>query len=349
MPNVWNAIYLGTAPIIDPTEGNNLAENAAGLVGQTFGAINDPLLHRVVELTANDLNSDGTLNQNNNVSNDTFTADVGSGLQTFTFDAATAYSVTITYANGSTTTATLVLFQSTSGHTFIAPGLTPAANTALLAQPLRSITINSVVTSNATGLNPIRPDLVFLACFVAGTSILTPNGEVPAESLSPGDMVTTLDRGAQRLIWVGHSHVTGNGRHAPIRFAPGAISNAVPLEVSPQHRMLIRGWRAELLFGEPEVLVAACHLVDGDRISRAPRDIVTYTHLMFDQHEIVHAAGVPSESFNPGADILRENQVIRAELADLFPELSRRLPDGPLLPASRPLTRGAEARALRYT
>ncbi len=347
MPNVWNSIYLGTAPIIDPTEGNTLAENAAALVGQTFGAINDPLLHRVVEVTANDLNGDASLNQNNNISNDTFTADIGAGLQTFVFDAATAYSVTITYANGSTTTATLVLFQSTTGQTFIAPGLTPAANAALLSQPLRSITINSVVTNNTLGLNPVRLDLVFLTCFVAGTPILTPDGEVPVECLRPGDAVATLDNGVQRLIWVGQCTVSGHGRHAPIRFATGAIGNPVPLEVSPQHRMLIRGWRAELLFGEPEVLVAACHLVNGDRISRAPRDSVTYVHLMFDRHEIVHAAGVPSESFNPGADVLRENRGIRAELAALFPDLSNHLPDGPLLPPSRPLTRGIEARALR--
>lgn len=47
---IWNAIHLGAGSIIDPTEGNTLAENAGLLVGQTFGgpgltpAANAPLV-----------------------------------------------------------------------------------------------------------------------------------------------------------------------------------------------------------------------------------------------------------------------------------------------------------------
>ncbi len=185
--------------------------------------------------------------------------------------------------------------------------------------------------------------LLFPPCFVAGTPVLTPVGEVPVEALAPGDRVMTLDRGPRRLVWVGRRTVGGRGRFAPVRFAPGAIGNPVALDVSPQHRMLVRGWRAELLFGETEVLVAAAHLVDGDRIARAPRDHVTYVHLLFDRHEIVLAAGVPSESFNPGATILRADRAIRQELAGLFPDFAGDM----LHPLARPLPPGAEARALR--
>lgn len=246
--------------------------------------------------------------------------------------------VTVQYPDGSTQTITGVTFYTANGARFF----TPTDGTFMRDATFLSAT--AVPTSTSVPVSALFPP-----CFAAGTPILTPDGEVPVECLVPGDEVVTLDRGAKQLIWVGQRTVSGRGRHAPIRFAPGAIGNSVALEVSPQHRLLVRGWRAELLFGEPEVLVAACHLVDGDRISRSPRDSVTYVHLLFDRHEIVEAAGVPSESFNPGADILRDNRAMRAELADLFPELSRRLPDGPLLPASRPLARGAEARALRNT
>jgi hypothetical protein len=185
--------------------------------------------------------------------------------------------------------------------------------------------------------------LLFPPCFVAGTPILTPGGDVAVEMLSPGDLVMTLDHGPQALVWVGCRTVSGRDKFAPVRFVPGAIGNPVALEVSPQHRMLIGGWRAEILFGEPEVLVAAVHLVDGDRITRAPRDRVTYVHLLFDRHEIVLGAGVPSESFNPGATVLKTDHAIREELVELFPGLH----GGPLHPMARPLPPGAEARALR--
>lgn len=49
----------------------------------------------------------------------------------------------------------------------------------------------------------------------------------------------------------------------PIRIAAGALGFGLPVRdmvVSPQHRMLIEGPRAEMLFGEAEVLVAATHL-----------------------------------------------------------------------------------------
>ena len=65
--------------------------------------------------------------------------------------------------------------------------------------------------------------------------------------------------------------------------------------------MLVTGPRAELLFGEGEVLVAARHLVDGRRVRVDPCEAVTYVHLLFDEHEIVWSEGAPSESLHPGA------------------------------------------------
>lgn len=95
--------------------------------------------------------------------------------------------------------------------------------------------------------------------------------------------------------------------------------------VSQQHRLLIAGWRAELLTGQHEVLVPAVHLVDGNgvRLCRAEGP-VTYLHLMFDRHEVITADGLLTESFYPGAQsvgVLDENT--RDELFALFPELAR--------------------------
>ena len=55
--------------------------------------------------------------------------------------------------------------------------------------------------------------------------------------------------------------------------------------------------RPELFFGKERVLFAAIHLVNNEPIHRVPRRYVMYHHIMFDQHEIVLADGVPAESF----------------------------------------------------
>ena len=59
--------------------------------------------------------------------------------------------------------------------------------------------------------------------------------------------------------------------------------------VSPQHRMLIEVARAEMLFGEPEVLVAATHLTTLPGIEQVPTYGTMYIHLLFDRHEIISA------------------------------------------------------------
>ncbi len=159
-------------------------------------------------------------------------------------------------------------------------------------------------------------------CFVAGMRVLTPSGEVAIEDLEVGQMVITKDRGPQPLRWIGTSTHQAMGALAPIRFRKGCIGNHRDLLVSPQHRMLVSGWQAEVLFGEREMLVSAVSLVNDSTIMRIEGGEVTYVHLLFDQHEIVFAEGAPSESFHPGeADLSTMAQAAKAEIYHLFPEL----------------------------
>jgi hypothetical protein len=193
-------------------------------------------------------------------------------------------------------------------------------------------------------------------CFAAGTSLATPAGQRPVEALAPGDLVLTRDNGPQPVRWIGGRRVTAGEiaratkvRLAPVRIRRGAFGSGRPrrdLLVSPQHRILVTGWRAELHFGEAEVLVAACHLVDGEAVTvEPPGRGVTYLHIMFDRHEIVRAEGLPAESFRAGPEAMRSiPAAAREELLALFPELSG-MPDG-LAPA-RPILSGAEATLVR--
>lgn len=94
-------------------------------------------------------------------------------------------------------------------------------------------------------------------CFVAGTLIRTPDGDVPVETLHPGDLVLTMDDGPQPLRWTGSRTVPARGGLAPICIRAGTFGDHGKLLISPQHRILVRDSLAELLFGRSEVLVAA--------------------------------------------------------------------------------------------
>lgn len=168
---------------------------------------------------------------------------------------------------------------------------------------------------------PHEPPVV--PCFVAGTLIDTAQGPRRVEKLQPGDRIITYDGGMQPLAWVGRRRVAGIGKLAPICIAAGALGNQRDLWVSPQHRLLIRDWRAEMLFGVPEVLVAAQHLVNDTDIRRRDRERVTYVHLLFDSHRIVYSEGIPSESLHPGDLALGAfGAAARAEVLALFPEIA---------------------------
>jgi len=110
---------------------------------------------------------------------------------------------------------------------------------------------------------------------------------------------------------------------APILIRKGALGNDRDLRVSPQHRMLLQGWQAELLFGEHEVLATAKSLVNDHSIIRVEGGEVEYFHLLFDIHEIIYAEGAPSESFQPGEQGWKAlDEPTRNEILELFPELS---------------------------
>ncbi len=161
-------------------------------------------------------------------------------------------------------------------------------------------------------------------CFVAGTLVDTPDGPRRVELLRPGDLVLTVDDGACRVQWVGGCTARGHGRFAPVRIAAGGLGARRDIYVSPQHRVLIAGWQAQLHFGEDEILVPAKSLVNGTTVTQTPCDIVRYVHLFFERHQLVSTSGLISESFFPGQQAVQGLERGAAEeLFALFPELLR--------------------------
>ena len=168
-------------------------------------------------------------------------------------------------------------------------------------------------------------------CFVAGTQILTPDGYRLIDNLVVGDLVMTLDHGAQPIRWIGVARLpmavlVNEPRFRPVTIKQDAFAAGCPqcdLQVSPQHRILVTGWQAELLFGEGDVLVPAIKLVNDNTIrSAAPDGDVTYIHLMFDCHEVIWADGLASESFLPGHVGANDAPDTRAEQDALFPQMA---------------------------
>ncbi len=192
-------------------------------------------------------------------------------------------------------------------------------------------------------------------CFTPGTLILTETGLRPVESLQPGDRVRTKDDGMQPIRWTGRSHLDAGTLEAhpglrPVRLAKDSIGIGTPardLLVSPNHRILIDDWRAELLFGSKQVLATASALVDGARV-QVDRQMaeVMYLHILFDTHQIIIADGAETESFQPSQPVLDHlSAAVRDEMFGIFPEL--RTNADALGPAARQSLKSSETQMLR--
>ncbi|MEL6689250.1 MAG: Hint domain-containing protein [Pseudomonadota bacterium] len=195
-------------------------------------------------------------------------------------------------------------------------------------------------------------------CFTPGTRIKTLRGEVDVAELVVDDRVLTRDNGFQPIRWIGRRDLSAQELRArpsfnPIEISAGALQGGLPertMRVSPQHRMLVEGADAQMLFGSDEVLVAARHMTCIDGVERVKPEAVSYVHFLFDHHEIVMADGTWSESFQPGDHSLAGmDQDTRAEIFALFPELREKGAAARVYPAARPTVRGREAPLLFAT
>ena len=206
----------------------------------------------------------------------------------------------------------------------------------------------------ATGTLQFQNIETIISCFTPGTRIQTQHGQKRIEKLRVGDLVMTRDHRVQPIRWIGKKHLdaaalAGDGALQPVLIRRGALGHNRPnrdMRVSRQHRMLICNQRAELLFGNQEVLVRALHLLNLPGVSAETVDQVTYVHLMFDRHEVVLADGAWSESFQPGDRTLTgmdDDQ--RAELFAIFPELQSGAPV-PRFDAARTTLKLHEAQVL---
>src|SRR3984893_13036325 len=133
-------------------------------------------------------------------------------------------------------------------------------------------------------------------CFLIGTGILTPRGEVPVEELTIGDLVDTLN-GPLPVKWIGRrtfEKVASSPWHksvAPMRVARFALHDQYPhrdLYLSPEHSLFVDG-----------VLIPVKYLVNDRSVVCAEmddREVIEYFHIELETHEVVFAEGAPAET-----------------------------------------------------
>ncbi|MBQ4826425.1 MULTISPECIES: Hint domain-containing protein [unclassified Leisingera] len=236
-------------------------------------------------------------------------------------DTTTGGTLTITHINGQEVFANDTVTLATGQQiTLNADGTLTVVTDGDLETVYFNYTADNGLGNSDTGLVEINQTV---PCFLRGTLIRVPGGEIPVEDLRPGMEVLTYDNGPQPLQWTGSRRIACTPGTAPIRFAKGSCGNSRDLYVSPQHRMLVSGSRAELLFGEGEVLVKAKDLVNDSTIRPAlEMQEAQYVHLLFGRHQILWADGALSESYQPGPQTAAGFDAgTLAEIRELFPEL----------------------------
>ncbi|MVO16261.1 Hint domain-containing protein [Parasedimentitalea huanghaiensis] len=163
-------------------------------------------------------------------------------------------------------------------------------------------------------------DSYLYPCFAAGTCLKTPGGSARVDDLRPGHMVTTLDNGPQKILWMGKRTILGVGKSAPVVINPGLLDNEQTLVVSQQHRIMLSSKQADLHFGENEVWVPAKSLINNTKIHIENRKSVTYYHILLAQHDVLLADGLSTESLYLG-DVAKGliGLQAREEIAQIVP------------------------------
>ena len=215
----------------------------------------------------------------------------------------TTLQIDATPPTGSTFTNTLDDFRGNDvldlrGLTYV-----PGATSATLSGAVLTVTNGTIsedfMTASSTAPSLIESDgaggTQIVACYLAGTHILTELGARPIEELAIGDRVIALDGKTQPIRWIGRRRyagrfLAGNPAVHPVRIAAGALGGGLPwrdLLVSPERAMFLDG-----------LLIPARALVNGVSIT-FDRSLkrVNYLHIELAAHGVIWAEGAASETY----------------------------------------------------
>ncbi len=172
----------------------------------------------------------------------------------------------------------------------------------------------------ALASSPASADANYVLCFVTGTQITTPEGQLSVEQLKIGSDVVTADGDVEKVKFIHKMSVDSVHTFSPVdqllpvTIKKDALGNGIPsadLSVSPDHALYVDG-----------TLVIAAALVNGFSISQASEftGSFDYYHIELENHELILANGTQAETFIDNVD--REKFDNYAEYQALYGEQS---------------------------
>lgn len=148
-------------------------------------------------------------------------------------------------------------------------------------------------TAGYVGLSSLTTTI---SCFLAGTHISTPKGDVAIETLKAGDEILTADGRQTKVKWLGvqdvNTKLSNPANVNPILIKANALADGVPardMRISGDHALAIDG-----------VLYNADTLINGRTITRVtsmPLTGFNYYHVETEGHELLLAENTPAETF----------------------------------------------------
>jgi hypothetical protein len=142
---------------------------------------------------------------------------------------------------------------------------------------------------------------------LAGSMVLTMDGYKAVETLSAGTRMIT--RNGVRVL---SSIKVSEKMMRPIRIAQGTLGCSRPKQdmlVAPHQEVLVRDWRAEVLFGSEQAMVPVSRMVDGTHIKPTEKEALHTSYaLCFDAEEVFYADGMefvaaPQKEVTVGSEI----------------------------------------------
>jgi hypothetical protein len=174
------------------------------------------------------------------------------------------------------------------------PTLTTSQVTSLLEQS--SVDMGLPAADQGAGLIQATTavELAQTLCFLRGTQIGTPAGDVPVECLSAGDEVLTPLGGTRRVVWVGTGRVLATrgrrGAATPVIVRKDALASGVPyrdLRVTKGHAFYI-----DSVLIPVEFLINHRSIIWDDHA----QEVVVY-HVELEAHDALLANGALAESY----------------------------------------------------
>ncbi|MEO9683045.1 MAG: Hint domain-containing protein [Tateyamaria sp.] len=149
---------------------------------------------------------------------------------------------------------------------------------------------NTVGRELSGRMPPLRTEICHVG-LVSGTLLMTADGELPVEYLSPGDRIITRNAGLVPLSAIESVRV----RDEAVKISAGSLGDTKPshhVMVPAAQMVLVRDWRAKAMRGAAQAVMPAGCLIDDEYITSLGQRDMTLVRLGFHAPYVIYADGL---------------------------------------------------------